>query len=116
MAPHGDPDRSLQIRVSSILYNDYVGRICVGRIYNGKIKNGQQVALIKRDGSLVKTKVPQVHFHRYPARNEQHFGRLFAVIRAYLDDLDSGRFVFRPGMGCSWCDFRETLCRSWAGS
>jgi len=66
--------------------------------------------------SLVKTKVPQVHFHRYPARDERHFGRLFAVIRAYLDDLDTGRFVFRPGMGCSWCDFRETLCRSWSGS
>jgi putative RecB family exonuclease len=65
--------------------------------------------------SLVKTKVPQVHFHRYSARGEQHFGRLFAVIRAYLDDLDSGRFVFRPGMGCSWCDFRDTHCRSWSG-
>ena len=66
--------------------------------------------------SLVKTKVPQVHFHRYPPRDERHLGRLFAVIRAYLDDLDSGRFVFRPGMGCSWCDFRDTYCRGWSGS
>jgi putative RecB family exonuclease len=66
--------------------------------------------------SLVKTKVPQVLIHRYAARDERHFGRLFAVIRAYLDDLDTGSFVFRPGMGCSWCDFRETHCRSWSGS
>ena len=29
-APHGDPDKSLQIQISSILYNDYVGRIGVG--------------------------------------------------------------------------------------
>src|SRR4029079_407070 len=42
-APHGDPEKPLQIRISSIQYNDYVGRIGVGRIYNGKIKTGQQV-------------------------------------------------------------------------
>jgi putative RecB family exonuclease len=65
--------------------------------------------------SLVKTKVPQVHFHRYPARGERHFQRLFSVIRAYLDNLDSGRFVFRPGFMCSACEFRATHCRSWAG-
>jgi hypothetical protein len=47
--------------------------------------------------NLVKTKTPQVHFYRYPARDERHFQRLFAVIRAYLDVLDSGRFVYRPG-------------------
>src|SRR3954466_121182 len=38
-APHGDADKSLQMRVTTILYNEYVGRIGVGRIYNGKIKN-----------------------------------------------------------------------------
>src|SRR5437762_3012591 len=37
-APHGDPEKSLQIRVSTILYNDYVGRIGVGRVYNGRIR------------------------------------------------------------------------------
>ena len=35
-APHGDPDASLQIRITTIQYNDYVGRIGVGRITNGK--------------------------------------------------------------------------------
>ena len=50
-APHGDKEKSLQIRISSIQYNDYVGRIGVGRIYNGVVKTGQQVAIIKRDGT-----------------------------------------------------------------
>ena len=58
--------------------------------------------------SLIKTKIPKVEFHRYDARNEKHFGRLFAVVRAYLDDLDSGRFLFRPGVGCAMCEFRRT--------
>src|SRR5690242_9755294 len=59
-APHGDPDRSLQMRISTIQYNDYVGRIGVGRIYNGKIKSGQQLIIVKRDGTQVKSKVQQV--------------------------------------------------------
>ena len=62
--------------------------------------------------SLIKTKTPKIEFHRYPARTEAHFRRLFAVVRAYLD---AGRFVFRPGLGCSMCDFREDHCRTWTG-
>ena len=50
-APHGDPEKSLQIQISSIHYNDYVGRIGVGRIYNGRIKTGQQVTVVRRDGT-----------------------------------------------------------------
>src|SRR3984957_13464644 len=44
-APHGDRGRSLQIQISSIQYNDYVGRIGVGRIYNGRIRTGQQLTV-----------------------------------------------------------------------
>jgi len=65
--------------------------------------------------SLIKTKTPKIEFHRYPARSDAHFRRLFAVIRAYLDDLDAGRFVFRPGFGCSMCDYRDDSCRRWDG-
>src|SRR5512133_2041297 len=54
-APHGDPDHSLQIRITSIQYNDYVGRIGIGRITNGVIKSGQPVIVSKRDGAITKT-------------------------------------------------------------
>ena len=64
--------------------------------------------------SLIKTKQPKVEFHPYPARSEAHFRRLFAVVREYLDALDSGRFNYRPGFGCAMCDYREQ-CRSWRG-
>lgn len=66
--------------------------------------------------SLIKTKVPKVEFHAYPARGEGHFRRLFALIREYLDALDSRRFSFRPGFGCGMCDFCQTHCRRWSGS
>lgn len=65
--------------------------------------------------SLIKTKTAKVETHRYAARQENHFARLFAVIRAYLDDLDRGRFVFRPGLTCGSCEFADTHCRAWCG-
>jgi hypothetical protein len=65
--------------------------------------------------SLIKTKTPKVEFHPYAARTDAHFRRLFAVIREYLDALDTGRFNFRPGFGCGMCDFRNTYCSRWGG-
>ena len=65
--------------------------------------------------SLIKTKTPKIETHRYPARGEVHLRRLFAVIRAYLNGLRRGRFVYRPGWTCSMCDYRETQCRAWQG-
>ena len=56
--------------------------------------------------NLVKTRLPKVEFHTYAARDERHFERLFGVIRAYLDDVHAGRFLFRPGWGCMACDYR----------
>ena len=65
--------------------------------------------------SLIKTKTPKVEGHRYPARTDAHFRRLFGVLREYLDALDAGRFNYRPGWGCAMCDVRELHCRQWAG-
>lgn len=65
---------------------------------------------------LIKTKVPQIVHDRWTARTTAHFGRLFAVIRAYLDDLDRQQMVFRPGLGCSYCDFQGFHCNTWTGS
>jgi len=64
---------------------------------------------------IIKTKTPQVQTHRFGRRSEAHFRRLFAVVRAYLDDLDQGRFVFRPGLACGMCEFRNRQCREWKG-
>ena len=74
---------------------------------------GPEAALEIR--SLSKAKTPKIETHRYAARSAGHFGWLFAVIRAYLDDLDRGRFVYRPGLGCGMCEFRCGSCRAWQG-
>src|SRR3954466_6102430 len=96
-APHGDPEKPLQIRISSIQYNDYVGRIGVGRIHNGRIKSGQQVAVVKRDGSTVKNKVQQLQvfdgFGRKDAA-EAAAGDIVALIG--LDSVDISDSICDP--------------------
>jgi putative RecB family exonuclease len=64
---------------------------------------------------LIKTKVPKVERRVHVARQERHFRRLFSVIRAYLDALDSGQFPFRPGITCGHCEFVDRECREWMG-
>src|SRR3954462_15979513 len=94
-APHGDPEAPLQMRISTIQYNDYVGRIGIGRIINGKIKTGQQLAVVKRDGSIVKTKVAQV----------QSFDGLG---RKNVDDAEAGDIVALIGLES--VDISDSIC------
>ncbi|MGO9614352.1 MAG: translational GTPase TypA [Dissulfurispiraceae bacterium] len=60
-APEGDRDQSLQLLVANIDYNDYVGRLAIGRVFAGAVKIGDQVAVIKRDGEMKKTKITSIH-------------------------------------------------------
>jgi len=52
---------ALQLLVANLDYNDYVGRLAIGRIFSGEIKIGDQIAVVKPDRSLQKTKVSQLY-------------------------------------------------------
>ncbi len=53
-------DGTLQMMVTSIDFSSYIGRIAIGRIARGSVRPGQNVSLVKRDGSIVKSKVKEV--------------------------------------------------------
>src|SRR4051794_33247108 len=100
-APHGDPEKTLQLQITSIQYNDYVGRIGVGRIYNGVIKSGQQVSVAKRDGKIVKSKMQQLQvFDGFGRKNadEAAAGDIVALIG--LESVDIGDTI---------CDFMNPV-------
>jgi GTP-binding protein len=59
-APVGDPEKSLQLQVTTLDYSEYLGRIVIGKIHNGIIRAGQQAALVKEDGSIVKGKITKL--------------------------------------------------------
>jgi GTP-binding protein len=58
--PIGDTTKPLQLQVTTLDYSDYLGRIVIGRIHNGTLKAGQQAALVKEDGSIVKSKISKL--------------------------------------------------------
>ena len=55
--PMGDDEATLQFQATTLDYNDYVGRIAIGRIINGRMNSGENVTLIKTDGSFEKGKI-----------------------------------------------------------
>jgi GTP-binding protein len=58
--PVGDPNKPLQLQVTTLDYSEYVGRIVIGRIHNGTIRVGQQAVLITESGALVKSKISKL--------------------------------------------------------
>jgi len=80
--PTGSTEAPLQMQISILDYSDYLGRIGVGRVYNGKVKNGEQVSLIKEDGSIVKGKITKLFtFHglKKVEVEEVHAGEIAAI-------------------------------------
>lgn len=58
--PAGDPNKPLQLQVTSLEYSEYLGRIVIGRIHNGTIRAGQQAALVTETGAIVKGKITKL--------------------------------------------------------
>ncbi|MFN4233696.1 MAG: translational GTPase TypA [Bacteroidia bacterium] len=51
---------TLQLQVTSLEYSNFTGRAAIGRIFRGTIKEGQPVSLVKRDGSIIKSRVKEL--------------------------------------------------------
>lgn len=49
-----------QMLITSLDYSSYVGRIAVGRVHRGELREGMEVALCKRDGSIVKQRIKEL--------------------------------------------------------
>jgi len=60
-SPKNDATAPLQMQVSLLDYNDYVGRIGIGRVVKGTIKNGQQVSLMRADGTVVQFRITKLY-------------------------------------------------------
>ncbi len=62
--PVSESDGILQLLVTNIDYDDYIGRLAIGRIFSGTVKVGDYVSMVKGDGEVSKTKVSSLFtFH-----------------------------------------------------
>src|SRR5208337_1576758 len=60
-APAGDPEATLQLQVANLDYSDYLGRIAIGRVFNGAVHFGDEVAIAKLSGELVRTRITKLY-------------------------------------------------------
>ncbi len=54
---------SPQMLISNLDYSNYLGRIAIGRLHRGELKEGMNVSLVKRDGSIVRTKIKELSIY-----------------------------------------------------
>ncbi len=69
-APTVDVDKPLQLLVTALQYDNFLGKYAIGRLSRGAIKKGQQVVLIKRDGTHLPGKIDKVFAYRGLNREE----------------------------------------------
>ena len=82
---------SLQLLVANLDYNDYVGRLAIGRIFSGEIKIGDQIAVVKPDRSVQKTRVSQLYAFeglKREAIESAGFGEIVAL--AGIENINIG--------------------------
>jgi GTP-binding protein len=59
--PAGDPEGVLQMIVANLDYSEYLGRLAIGRVLNGTLKLGDDVAIVRLDGSHHKTRITKLY-------------------------------------------------------
>lgn len=83
---------STQMMITSIDYSSYVGRIAVGKLTRGVLRWGMPVSLVKRDGSVIKTKVRELYtfegLGKEKMKQDVHPGEIVAVMG--IENFDIG--------------------------
>lgn len=86
----GDP----QMLITSLDFSSYVGRIAVGRVHRGTLREGMDIALCKKDGSVVKQRIKELHTFEGMGRKkvqEVSSGDICAIVG--LDNFEIGDTV-----------------------
>lgn len=83
----GDP----QMLITSLDFSNYVGRIAIGRVHRGTLREGQDLALCKKDGTVTRQRIKELHVFEGMGRkkvSEVSSGDLCAVVG--LDNFEIG--------------------------
>ncbi len=86
---------TIQMRITSLDYSSYIGRIAVGRIARGTLIGGQNVSLVKRDGTIVKSKIKELYtfesLGKEKTKQEVQCGEICALVG--IEGFDIGDTV-----------------------
>lgn len=93
----GNENDPLQLQISNLDYDDYIGRLGVGRITKGSIKQGESVTLVKNDGEITNFRVTKLFVEEGIKRVEKK--------EAYYGDIVTIA-------GCSHISIGDTVCEN----
>ncbi len=79
-APVGDMEAPLQFLVSSLDYDEYIGRIAIGRVERGTIRRDQQAAICKKDGKVLQVKISSLQSFKGLKRSDIDSASLGEII------------------------------------
>src|SRR4051812_27019577 len=81
----------LQLLITTLGYDDYVGRLAIGRVFNGEVRKAQEIALCRRDGTVVPVKVTLLYGYEGLKRVEiDHAGPGDIVALAGIAEVNIG--------------------------
>jgi GTP-binding protein len=92
--PPGDADLPFQMLVTTIDYNDYLGRLGIGRIHRGTIRLGSPMKIVHREGTVEDARVTKIYTFEGLKRievTEAHAGDIIAI--AGMEDVDIGETI-----------------------
>lgn len=93
-APTGYLEQGLQLLVTTIDYNEYVGRIAIGKIERGIISKNQQVAIIQKGGAKRNIKISNLYVYNGLKREEVQEAKLGDIVAvAGIPDINIGETI-----------------------
>ncbi|AYD40131.1 translational GTPase TypA [Clostridium fermenticellae] len=96
-APEGHLNMPLQLLITTVDYNEYVGKIGIGKIERGSIDKNEQVVLIRKDGKVENVKVSNLYVYsglKKQEVNEAKLGDIVAV--SGIPDINIGETIADP--------------------
>ena len=95
--PQCDEDGTMQMLVSNIDYDDYIGRIAVGRVERGTVKLGMNVAICKKDDKVENGKIAKLYTHQGLKRVEVEEAKAGDIIAfAGISNINIGETICDP--------------------
>ncbi len=95
--PVGDPDGITQMLVANLDYSDYLGRLAIGRVFAGTLRLGDDVGIVKLDGSLQKTRITKLYSFEGLKRVDETAGEPGDILAiAGVEGITIGETITHP--------------------